>query len=61
MDADSGEPHLQTCSVDDLYERLAEILKRARPERLDAFKEFLRDEQEQEANFVRAIARSNPR
>lgn len=61
MGPHSSQPNLETCSVDDLYQRLAEILKRARPERLAAFKEFLRDEQEQERNFGRAISKSNPR
>jgi len=46
MEAYERKPNLTTCSIEELYDRLAEILKRRRPDRLVAFREFLRHEQE---------------
>lgn len=48
MDPHRRQSNLETCSVDDLYDRLAAILARVRPDRLPAFKEYLRYEIEQE-------------
>jgi len=59
METHERQQNLTTCSIEELYDRLAEILKRRRPDRLDAFHEFLRHEQET-PEHDRPIAKRRP-
>jgi hypothetical protein len=48
MAADHGQPDHQASRLKALYDRLAAILRARGPERAEAFKELLDDEQEHE-------------
>lgn len=49
MDPHRSKPDFATRSVGDLYDRLENILRRHRPDRLAAFHEYLHEQQEREA------------